>query len=123
MSLTRKMARRRKRNEVLGQAIMAQAEAFRQKFGREPTEGDPLFFDDDADVPTPISEETLNAQMLEAMRSGGIRPELIYAWQKTGLIATDDNWDLLSKEDQRAWNVAMKEYFAMEDAGAAEPAH
>jgi hypothetical protein len=36
--------------------------------------------------------------MIEAMVKAGIDPFYIYAFQKTGLIVTADNWDKLSPE-------------------------
>jgi hypothetical protein len=37
------------------EAVEHQRERFRQKFGRDWKDGDPVFFDPDADVPTPMS--------------------------------------------------------------------
>jgi hypothetical protein len=34
----------------------------------------------------------------------------IYAYQKTGLIATQDNWERLSPEDQAEWSAAISEW-------------
>jgi hypothetical protein len=36
------------------EALLEQRKAFVEKFGREPGPGDPVFFDPDKDVPTPI---------------------------------------------------------------------
>jgi hypothetical protein len=66
--------------------LLAQREAFRKKFGRDPGPSDPVFFDPDADQPTPISWVHLEAQRLEAMRKSGAPPQFVYAYQKTGLL-------------------------------------
>src|ERR1700730_17734193 len=90
-------SRRRKQNKptVLKmppeaeEAINAQREAFRRKFGRDWGPGDPVFFDPDADQPTPMSSVRLEAEILEAMRKAGTPPEIIYAYKKTGLLLVE----------------------------------
>jgi len=46
---------------------------------------------------------------IEAMVKAGIDPSYIYAFKKTGLLVTTDNWDKLSPEDQEAWEAAINE--------------
>jgi len=36
-------------------------------------------------------------------------PSYIYAYKKTGLLVTTDNWDKLSPEDQAEWIAAISE--------------
>jgi len=91
--------------------IERQQQAFREKFGREPGPHDPLFFDPDADTPQPFSRERSLEESTQAMRMAGIRPEVIYAHRKTGLIVTADNRDKLSKEAMAEWEAAIDEYF------------
>jgi hypothetical protein len=83
---------------LLGLLGTRQQQAFREKFGREPGPHDPLFFDPDADTPQPFSLERSLEESTQAIRMAGIRPEVIYAHRKTGLIVTADNRDKLSKE-------------------------
>jgi hypothetical protein len=47
-----------------------------------------------------IDAEKLDKVMIEAMVKAGIDPFYIYAFKKTGLLVTADNWDKLSPEDQ-----------------------
>jgi hypothetical protein len=91
--------------------IERQQQAFREKFGREPGPRDPLFFDPDADTPQPFSLARSLEESTQAMRMAGIRPEVIYAHRKTGLIVTADNRDKLSKEAVAEWETAIDEYF------------
>jgi hypothetical protein len=44
------------------------------------------------------------------MNKARISPELIYAYCSTGVIATDQNYGLLSPEDRDAWERAIAEY-------------
>ncbi len=72
--------------------INRQLDAFRKKFGREPSPEDPIFFDPDADTPEPYDPEKFrkgwSELMDEALRSAAIPPELAYAAKKTGFIVT-----------------------------------
>jgi hypothetical protein len=65
--------------------ILERARAtFIAKFGREPGPGDPVFFDPDADVPTPLNPEKMRADLVRAMRRAGIakskQKELLRRW-------------------------------------------
>ena len=44
------------------------------------------------------------------MVKAGIEPEKIYAYRKTGFIVTEENWGLLSEEQQQEWEAAIAEY-------------
>jgi len=94
----------------VSQIMQDQLRRFREKFGRDPGPQDPVFFDPDADVPKPISEDWLREQTVAAMAQAGIDPRKIYACRKTGLIATQENWRLMREEDRTAWEEAVAEY-------------
>jgi len=87
-----------------------QLQAFRNRFGRDPGPDDPVFFDDDADGPVPINLDSLQRQIVAVMNEAGVSPELIYAYCHAGVIATDQNYGLLSQEDRDAWERAIAEY-------------
>ncbi len=95
------------------EAIQQQIAAFRKKFGREPGPNDPIFFDPDADTPQPYPEEKFrrewNEVMDEAVRTGGIRPELAYAAKKTGFIVTASNKEKLTRQQLKEWDDAVQE--------------
>ena len=91
--------------------MQQQLQAFREKFGREPGPEDPIFFDPDADTPQPFRLEKFLEESTEAMVAAGIRPEIIYAHRKTGLIVTEENLEKLSAEDIAEWEAAIDEYF------------
>jgi hypothetical protein len=63
-------------------ALLEQRKAFIEKFGREPGPGDPVLFDPDKDVPTPISPDRLDADLEKALRDAGIDPEKAEAFRK-----------------------------------------
>ena len=54
------------------EAIVQQLTLFKEKFGREPGSKDPIFFDPDCDVPTPLSEAKLKRGLIEAARKAGL---------------------------------------------------
>ena len=76
-------SRRRKKKLPLGvvpmtplvhQAMLEQRKAFIEKFGREPGPTDPVFFDPDKDVPTPIEPARMDADLEKAIRDAGFDP-------------------------------------------------
>jgi hypothetical protein len=98
----------------IAKAVEDQIQCFRDKFGREPGPDDPLFFDPDADTPQVMTDEKIQKGIIDGMVAAGLDPSFIYAYQKTGLIPTEDNWDSLSPEDQAEWRAAIAEW---EDLG------
>jgi hypothetical protein len=63
-------------------ALLEQRQAFIDKFGREPRPGDPVIFDPDKDVPTPISADRLDADLEKVLRDFGINPAKAEAFRK-----------------------------------------
>lgn len=90
--------------------LEAQLQSFREKFGRDPGPGDPIFFDPQSDEPRPFDPEDYRRTAVEAMQKAGINPALIYAFSRTGLIVTEENLDKLSKADLAEWKAALDEY-------------
>ena len=64
------------------EALLEQRKAFIDKFGREPGPGDPVFFDSDKDVPTPMGHDRMSADLEKALRDAGIDPEKAEAFRK-----------------------------------------
>jgi len=115
------MARKRKRKNMdesgcrplspeTAEALKRQHERFVAKFGRPPGPDDPLFFDPSANEPRRAIDEVLDQQLLEAMHKAGVRQEMIYAYQKTGRIVTDDNRKYLTKAQLKEWTDAVDEW-------------
>jgi hypothetical protein len=63
-------------------ALLEQRKAFIDKFGREPGADDPVFFDPDKDVPTPIGPDRTNADLERALRDSGINPAKAEAFRR-----------------------------------------
>ncbi|MBM1814526.1 hypothetical protein [Pseudosulfitobacter pseudonitzschiae] len=97
----------------LVEALELQREVFVSKFGREPEPTDPIFFDPDSDTPTQMSEQQLGDQLLEAMRQAQLPGHLIYAYEVTGQILTEETYFEVSRPERRRWNRAIKKYFQM----------
>jgi hypothetical protein len=100
-------------------ALSAQLDAFRKKFGRDPRPGEPIIFDPDADVPTSMSPVKFQADMLEAMRKAGTPPAFIYAYRKCGFLLTESSKDHAPPDQLQEWNDAIDEYYAIEHATTA----
>lgn len=93
-------------------------ESFIKKFGREPGPGDPIFFDPDKDVPTPMSEAHGNVMQTDLIRSmfeAGLPPELAFAYSRSGYLISEANFDLVPKEGHAAWNAAVAEWDEMSE--------
>ena len=91
-----------------------QRKAFRRKFGRDPSTGDPVFFDPDFDTPQPIKPEKVETAILAAMKKAALPAELIYAFKKTGFLVMESMRGQYSAEDLAEWNAAIAEYERLE---------
>jgi hypothetical protein len=67
---------------LVHEALLEQRKAFIDKFGREPGPDDPVFFDPDKDVPTPIDPARMEADLEKAIRDAGIDPAKAEAIRK-----------------------------------------
>ena len=61
-----------KMDKELHEAIVRQLESLKEKFGREAGPDDPLFFDPDDDVPTPLTEAKVKRELIETARKAGL---------------------------------------------------
>jgi hypothetical protein len=95
--------------QEIEEALAKQARAFRDRFGRDPEPGDPLFFDPNADVPSPLGHDQFMPELVAAGYRAGLPSAFIHAIQKTGLIVTDTNRHLLSDADLEEWQAAVEE--------------
>jgi hypothetical protein len=50
--------------------------------------------------------EHLEAMMVEDMKTAGLDPPFIYAFEKTGLLVTEQNLHLIPDEDLAEWYAA-----------------
>ena len=53
--------------------------------------------------------------MVQAMKQAGIHPAYVYAFEKTGLIVSEENQHLLPEKDLAEWEAAIREYEARHD--------
>ena len=54
----------------------------------------------------------IKQDMIAAMRAAGIRPQLIYAYERTGFLLSKEGYQSLSPEDKAEYDAAIAEYFA-----------
>jgi hypothetical protein len=73
------------------------------KYGREP-EPDELLF---TDLP---HLEHLEAMLVREMKSADLDPAFIYAFEKTGVLISEQNWHLIPEKDSGEWRSAVEEY-------------
>jgi hypothetical protein len=86
----------------LDNAFAVQREKFIARFGREPGPDDPIFFD--------LDEDKVRDDTADAMRAAGIAPALIYAYEETGLIVTQENRSLIPDAELREFDAKVREY-------------
>lgn len=53
--------------------------------------------------------------IIQLMRSTGVRPELIYAYEQTGILADEEGYKKLSAADRADYDRAIDAYLARED--------
>jgi hypothetical protein len=87
----------------VSEILDGQRQKFIDKYGREPGPDDPVFFD----MP-PL--EHVEHDMVQAMKAAGLDPAFIYAYEKTGLLVTEENQHLISDHDLAEWQDAITEY-------------
>jgi hypothetical protein len=91
--------------EELGKTLAVQRDKFIAKFGREPGPGAPIFFD--------LDEDKLREDTADAMRAAGVSPALIYAYEETGLIVTQENRRLIPDVELREFDAKVREYYEL----------
>ena len=84
--------------------------AFIVKYGREPGPDDPIFFAPDSNEPKPMDPEEIRREMVSIMKEVNIPAEIVYAYQKTGLLVTEDNVHLIAPSDIAEYDAAINEY-------------
>jgi integrase len=110
----RKKGRRLRLPPEAVDALQAQREAFRQKFGRDPGPDDPILLDPDAAEPRPMTEDRLTERMVRALERAGVRPEIIHAYRRCGFLPTEEMLPRLTDEELAAWEAAITEYRTLE---------
>ena len=98
---------------ALQEVLVRQRDRFIAEFGREPGPNDRVFFN----MP-PV--ETIEQRILEAMRRAKVNPGLIYAFEKTGRMVTEENRHLIPDVDLAEYEAAVGEYWARVDSGEIE---
>ncbi|MBN1171302.1 MAG: hypothetical protein JXA67_03930 [Micromonosporaceae bacterium] len=98
---------------AMQEAFEANLQAFREKFGRDPGPDDPVFFDPDADEPTPLGpqgwQSTFEA-LRQAAEDAGVDPAYVAAWQEVGHVVTDENRHLFSAAEVQAYVDAVERH-------------
>lgn len=89
--------------------------AFEEKFGRPMQPDDPLFWDEAADEPTPLSEQQIAEAFNEAAKAAGIPAPARFAAARCGFLLTDANLELVAPEDAEWWVSEYHLYGVLSD--------
>lgn len=99
--------------QALKEGLRGQLDAFREKFGREPGPKDPLFFDADADEPTPLTREYFDAMLLSMAKRASdldIDPAFFHAWHEVGYVVTEENRSGFTGAEVIVFNRALSRH-------------
>lgn len=94
----------------LQESLEGQLDAFREKFGREPGPGDPLFFDPDAEEPIPLTKEYFDDMLLDMAERAveiGVDPAFVHAWREVGYVVTEANKSMFTTAEVLAFSRAV----------------
>lgn len=80
-----------------------QRRSFRKRYGGDLSREEAMF-------PDPPHPEHIEHLLVEEMKRMGTDPAVIFAFEKTGLLLTEFNYDTLSNEELAAWKEALVEY-------------
>ena len=94
-------------SDDVAEIIEEQRQKFIEKHGRDFGPDDKVFFD----MP-PV--EHVEHEIVQAMKKAGVDPAMIYAFEKTGLLVTEQNEHLLPEKDLDEWEAAIDEYEAQQ---------
>ena len=88
-----------------------------QQHGRVPPSGaahadskDTALLDIGSEDAIAFELDPLQVEILEVMYRARIPEELVYAYLRTGLLVTEENYDYIAPEGRRAWQCAINEY-------------
>jgi len=57
----------------------------------------------------------IEREVVDLLRQAGVNPMFVYAFQKTGMLLSEDNIDIVSADAINQWNAAIAEYQAMQN--------
>ena len=89
--------------EEVNEIVQQLRQAFINKHGRKP-EPDELLFTDMPHL------EHLEAMLVGDMKAAGLDPAFIHAFEKTGLLVSEENQHLIPEKDLEEWRSAVEEY-------------
>jgi len=89
---------------------------YKRIFGRPPRKSDPISL-----AKYLVSPEDMRREMIDAMKKTGIRPEIEYAYRKTGLLLTKENQKVTPDLDIAEWDAAIDEFHALKKRTITEP--
>jgi hypothetical protein len=90
-------------SDELGDQLAQHMDDLSIDLGRELSPEDAVF----PDLP---HFEHIEHGIVEAMKSSGVDPALVYAFEQTGLLVSEENRHLISPSDMAEWESAVSEY-------------
>ena len=91
-------------SDELGDMLTTHLDGLSEKLGRDLEPDDPLF--------PQLQLEHGEHFMVEGMKAAGVDPAIIYAFEETGMLVSEENQHLISDEDLAEWQAAIEKYHA-----------
>lgn len=108
----------------LTSAVKGQRERFREQFGREIEPEDPLFWDPDAEEPTPITEDQFAGALdgwAESVVEAGLDAAPVLAMRDLGYMVMEETEHLFSLAELDDFERAVAYYRSVDDPLTAPP--
>jgi len=102
--------KRSRQKKTRGHVIRRQPDGRQSASAQHFKPEDTVLFDAHSETPLTWEVDSLRFEFVALMRKANIRDELIYAYLRTGLLVTEENYDYLTTEDRLDWDRASKEY-------------
>lgn len=103
------IARRIPIPEPVRDALLRGRARFIERTRREPGPSDPVF-----EMPAGDAQGMTDL-VADALEKAAARPEIIYAFRKTGRIVTKQNQHLIPQRELDEWDAAVEEYLRMSE--------
>jgi hypothetical protein len=88
-------------SDEMRELFLEQRQRFIERHGRPPGPDDPVFDE---------HTEHVERRIVETMKAAGIRPALIYAFEKSGVLVTEDNQHMIPTADLENFTKAYHEW-------------
>jgi len=96
-------------NDPIGEMIDDDCPLCQMMSGKTPERGKDINGKGDFFINVPFVER-VKGEIMNAMRKARVSPEIIYAFDKTGLLPSEDRIGMYSDQNLKEWHEAIEEF-------------